>query len=237
MEKKVFIVDDEAEIVEPLSRILTQQGFSTMCFSNGENIPDYTERIKPDMILLDSSLPGISGFEVCRQIKLNPKTWNIPIIIYSSKNYELDILASLEIGVDDYLIKPISYNVLAAKIRGLIRKQDKKRDKLKTKVKFRNLEIDPDRHRVTVNRKEIVLTPSEFNVLYLLVSKPGIVFNRYQLIEKLRGFDHYVNDRSIDVLLNRLRKKLGLFGKNIETVYGIGYKFSEESLQPENLPA
>lgn len=234
MKKRVFIVDDEAEIIESLSFILIEQGFSTDCFYNGESMLNCIEAEKPDIILLDLSLPGINGIDVCRKLKLNPKTWNIPLIIYSARNQEADILACLEIGADDYLIKPVSYKVLVAKINGLIKKQDKSQNKVKPEVKFRSFEVDPERHKVIVNNKEVLLTPSEFNVLYLLISKPGIVFNRYQLIEKLRGDDYDITDRSIDVLLNRLRKKLGIYGKKIETVYGIGYKFNDEVKESES---
>jgi two-component system phosphate regulon response regulator PhoB len=175
-------------------------------------------------------LPGMDGLEVCRTLKKESRTERIPIIMVTAKGDEADVVTGLEMGADDYVTKPFSPRVLLARVKAVLRRP------ARTKVpepgsapmiRLYDLEIDPGRHRATVKGKLIELTSTEFTLLYFLASRPGWVFTRYQIVDAVHGSDYPVTDRSIDVQIVGLRRKLGPAGKYIETVRGVGYRFMD----------
>jgi two-component system phosphate regulon response regulator PhoB len=171
-------------------------------------------------------LPGIDGLQVCKNLKTEAKTQNIPVIMLTAKGEESDIVAGLELGADDYITKPFSPKVLIARVRRILQRTIA-RDLEKTSVKIHELVITPSRREVLIDNIPVELTFTEFNTLYLLAKRPGQVFTRYQIVDAIRGEDYIVTDRAIDVQMVSLRKKLGPCGKYIETVRGVGYRFRD----------
>jgi two-component system phosphate regulon response regulator PhoB len=169
-------------------------------------------------------LPGMDGLEVCKKVKNNPKTQHIPIIMVTAKTEATDVVLGLELGADDYVTKPFSLVVLLARIRRVLQKRvDHSFDR--NTINIHDLTIDPARCQATIMGKALSLTYSEFNILYTLARRPGMVFTRYQIINSLRGYDYVVSDRAVDVQITYLRKKLGHHKDYIETVRGVGYRF------------
>jgi len=176
--------------------------------------------------VLDLMLPGIDGFEVCKKLKNDSKTSHIPIIMVTAKGEESDIVSGLEIGADDYVVKPFSPKVLIARVRRLLQRSVEK-DIEKPTVKVHDITINPSRHEVLINNKTIDLTYTEFMILYVLAKRSGNVFTRYQIVDLVHGNDYLVTERAIDVQIVSLRKKLGAAGTYIETVRGVGYRFKD----------
>jgi two-component system alkaline phosphatase synthesis response regulator PhoP len=179
------------------------------------------------LIILDLMLPGIDGLELTRRLKNNPRTQNIFIVMLTAKGSEADIVTGLELGADDYITKPFSPRVLLARIKAVIRRSSDEKAEDNTVVQIHNLTIHPGRREVLVGEKPVILTYTEFQVLYYLVRRPGWVFTRSQIVDAVRGDDYPVTDRSVDVQIVGLRKKLGSAGHYIETVRGVGYRFKE----------
>jgi two-component system phosphate regulon response regulator PhoB len=175
-------------------------------------------------------LPGVDGFDVCKDLKSQPETKDIPVIMLTAKSEDIDVVTGLELGADDYITKPFSPRVLVARVRAILRKKAKSSEVEKTGDKLihvQDIEIDTRKHLVRVNDKPVDLTFSEFRLLQLLAERPGWVFSRYQIVDALRGDDYPVTERSVDVQVVGLRKKLGSAGKYIQTVRGVGYRFKE----------
>lgn len=224
--EKILIVDDEEDVLELLRFNLDKEGYKTETAVSGEEALTVAKSKLPDLIILDLMLPGIDGLEVCKKLKGETKTENIPIIMLTAKSEDSDIITGLELGADDYITKPFSPKVLTARIRRILQRHIAKN--LETSVvKIHDLTIDPSRHEVLIKNKTLELTLTEFNILYTLAKRPGLVFTRYQIVDSIRGSDYLVTDRAIDVQIVSLRKKLGAAGKYIETVRGIGYKFKD----------
>ncbi|MCP4051327.1 MAG: response regulator transcription factor [bacterium] len=228
MDKRILIIEDEEDIVELISYNLKIEGFFVDSISSGIDVLKKVEAVKPDLIILDLMLPGISGLEICRQIKQTEDTRFIPIIMLTAKSEESDIVLGLELGASDYVTKPFSPKVLNARVRSVLR-QNKKPVSTKSNVlEIEGLRIILDRREVFIVDEYIDLTYSEFQVLYLLASHIGRVFSRYQIIEEVHGNDYIVTDRAVDVLIVNLRKKLLSYSKRIETVRGVGYRFNDK---------
>jgi two-component system phosphate regulon response regulator PhoB len=223
---KILVVDDEEDIRELVALNLAPEGFDVLACDTGECALDTARRKQPDLIILDLMLPGIDGLEVCKTLKADAKTKHIPIVMLTAKGEEADIVTGLEVGADDYMTKPFSGKVLVARVRRLLRRVVEKTDE-KGPAKIHELVIDPARHEVLAGRKSIELTVSEFNILNTLARRPGLVFTRYQIVDALHSGDYVVTERAVDVQMVSLRKKLGSFGKYIETVRGVGYRFKE----------
>ncbi len=231
MEKiKILVVEDEAPIQELLQFNLERSKYRVGVVDSGEEALSEAIKLQPDLILLDIMLPGVDGLEVCKQLKANSKTQNIPIIMLTALCEEADIVAGLELGADDYITKPFSPRVLLARVKAALRR-------IKTTapvtaegelIAIHGITIDVPRHKVNVAGEDASLTFTEFKVLQLLASQPGRVFTRYQIVDAVHGDDYPVTDRSVDVQIVGLRKKLGEAGQFIETVRGIGYRFKEE---------
>ena len=227
IKKHIVIIEDEVDIQELIKYTLAKEGYKVTGFISGEDGLNSAKQLKPDLILLDLMLPGIDGLEICRQLKKDSTTEQIPIIMVTAKTEESDIVSGLEIGADDYITKPFSPQVLAARIRSLFRRLKAKEITNKSIIELENITINPGKYEVLVNNKALTLTLTEFQILHHLAKKPGWVFTRDQLIDSIRGEDTIITDRSIDVQIVGLRKKLGNSGKLIETVRGIGYRFKE----------
>ena len=194
---------------------------------SGEEALGVVRTIKPNLILLDIMLPEIDGLEVCKRLKGEESTENIPIVMLTAKGEESDIIAGLEYGADDYVTKPFSPRVLSARIKAVLRRVTEEMPTEKSVIQHQDLMIHPGRHEVSLAGQRIELTHTEFKILHYLARRPGWVFTRYQIVDAVHGQDHAVTDRSVDVQIVGLRKKLGDAGSCIETVRGVGYRFRE----------
>ncbi|MDD5328269.1 MAG: response regulator [Phycisphaerae bacterium] len=224
--ENILIVDDEEDVLELVRYNLDKNGYIIKTATTGEDALTKARAKLPDLIILDLMLPGIDGLEVCKKLKSDSKTQNIPIIMLTAKGEEADIITGLELGADDYITKPFSPKVLVARVRRILHRVIA-RDLEKAPVKIHDLIIDPARRQVLIKNKLVDLTFTEFNILYALAKRPGLVFSRYQIVDALHGDDYLVTDRAIDVQIVGLRKKLGPCSKYIETVRGVGYRFKD----------
>ena len=226
--KKIFLVEDEEDLVEILNFNLERAGFQVNYTSNGEKALNYLKNNTPDLILLDWMLPGLSGLDICRIIKENEAIKRIPVIMLTAKSQDANIVAGVENGADDYVSKPFSPKVLLARMKKILIRHSEEIGLNNCVVYFDEIKIHPERHQVLLGGIEVHLTPSEFKLLYHLARKPGCVYSRDQIIDTIRGQNYAITDRAIDVLIVGLRKKMGNYGKLIETVRGVGYRFSEK---------
>lgn len=224
---KILIVDDEEDILELISYNLSREGYQVIPVSSGEDALKKAGSESPDLIILDLMLPGLDGLETCKLLKNSKEIGQTPIIMLTAKGEEADIVTGLELGADDYITKPFSPRVLIARVKAVLRRRDEKPSRTKEVFIINDLYIHTGRHEVKVKDKTIDLTSTEFRLLCFLAKKPGWVFTRYQIVDALRGKDYYVTDRSIDVQIVGLRKKLGSAGNYIETVRGVGYRFKD----------
>ncbi len=224
-EKTVVIVDDEQDIVELVSHHLKREGFLVKEFNKGREFFAYLESIIPDLIILDIMLPGIDGLEICKMLKNKQKTSSIPIIMLTAKAAEADVVVGLELGADDYVVKPFSPRELVARVKSVFRRLNFS-DTDEDVIEIGPLSINSDKYEVTVEGKSIDLTTTEFKILEVLTQRRGSVFSRDQLLKKKRlwGDDKLVYDRTIDVHIKNLREKLGIAGHMIKTIRGVGYK-------------
>ena len=225
--ENILVVDDEEDILELVTFNLTREGYYVKGATTGEAALTMIQSEPFDLIVLDLMLPGIDGLEVAKSIKSNPKTGHLPIIMLTAKGEEADIVTGLELGADDYITKPFSPRVLIARVRAVIRRASEEVHDETSILRVHELEIDPGRRSVLAGGKPIELTFTEFQVLLVLARRPGWVFTRTQIVDAVRGSDYPVTDRSVDVQIVGLRKKLESFGKYIETVRGVGYRFRE----------
>lgn len=227
MEKAtILIVDDEEDIIELVRLNLARENYRVLGCTTGEKAIPVVESKRPDLVILDVMLPGIDGMEVCRHLKANPQTQQIPVLMLTAKGEEADVVAGLELGASDYMTKPFSGKVLVARVRRLLRSPQAEVDD-RNAVRVHDLTVDPARHEVLVRGEPVPLTVTEFNILHMLASRPGVVFARYQIVDKLHGSDYMVTDRAVDVQIVGLRRKLGPCGDFIETVRGVGYRLRD----------
>ena len=223
---RVLIVDDEEDLVELVRYNLEQEGFQVSSALDGESGIAAAFREIPDAIIIDLMLPGIDGLEVCRRLRNDARTARIPIIILTAKSAELDRILGLELGADDYVTKPFSPRELLARIKAVLRRASAPQPQTDIICRDR-LTINLARREVTCAGKPVSLTATEFRLLQFLASNAGRVFSRAQLIDRGLGHDVSVVERTIDVHITSLRKKLGSCGDLIETVRGFGYRFRE----------
>ena len=223
----ILVIEDDEDIQELILHNLSNEGYRVTVATTGEDGLLKLKKDPFDCILLDIMLPGLNGLEVCRQLKKNTKTQNVPVIMVTAKGEESDIVAGLELGADDYIVKPFSPRVLIARVRSTFRRKSREAYNMETVLTTKNLEIHPGRHEALLGGEKVDLTHMEFQVLHLLASQPGWVFTRSQIIDNIRNDNYPITDRSVDVVIVGLRKKLGDDGTMIETVRGVGYKFTE----------
>jgi len=225
MKNTVLVVEDEHDIRELLEYNLTRDGFNVRAVETGEQALTAVTTMPPDLILLDLMLPGIDGLQVCRKLKSDAATANIPILMLTAKDEETDVVTGLELGADDYVTKPFSPKVVVARARAVLRRLSEPVHSEDEVLNFDQMTIHPGRHEVLVEGKLIDLTNSEFRILHHMARRPGWVFTRYQLVDAVHGEKHAVSDRSVDVMIVGLRRKLNECGNYIETVRGVGYRF------------
>ena len=226
---KVLIVEDEADIRELLEYTLLREGFDVATASTGLNGLSEARRTAPDLLLLDLMLPGLDGLEVCRRLKQDEATASIATIMLTAKSEESDVVLGLGLGADDYIPKPFSPKEVAARVRAVLRRTSRNAERLdeKKKIVHGRLTIDPGMHKVLCDEDVIPLTATEFRILHYLAGRPGRVFSRDQILTGALGPNPMVLDRSVDVHVRSIRKKLGDHRDLIETVRGVGYRFAE----------
>ena len=224
---RILIVEDEEEILELVRYNLTKQGYRVTCAASGEDGLRKARLDVPDLVVLDLMLPGMDGMEVCRRLKTDAATQAVPIIMLTAKGEEADVVAGLEVGADDYVAKPFSPRVLNARIRAVLRRKAAGPIDDAEPISIHDMTIHPGRHEVLVGGAAVELTATEFRVLRILAQRPGWVFTRNQIAAQIHGGDTVVTDRSVDVQIVGLRKKLGIAGEYVETVRGVGYRFKE----------
>ncbi len=231
--ESILVVEDEDDIRELLRYNLSKEGYRVAGAASGEEALDLCSSDPPDLVLLDLMLPGLDGLEVCRRLKGKPHTRELPIIMLTARNEEADIIVGLELGADDYITKPFSPRVLLARIKAVLRRREGRPPEAGETLRMKDLVIDPGRHEVRLAGQPLELTRTEFSLLHLLARRPGWVFTRSQIVQEVHGDNYTVTERAIDVHLVGLRKKLGPFGKYLETVRGIGYRLKIEDRRPE----
>jgi two-component system phosphate regulon response regulator PhoB len=222
----ILVVEDEEDIQELLKFNLEKEGYVVSGVTTGEAGIEKARAVIPDLVLLDLMLPGLNGLDVCRVLKGSAETKIIPVVMVTAKGEESDVVTGLELGADDYMVKPFSPKVLLARIRAVLRRGAVDVDDEGPVIRG-DLRIDPVRYHVSWKGKALDLTATEFNVLLFLSRKPGWVFTRKQIVDSVKGEDYAVTERAVDVQMVGLRKKLGEAADLIETVRGIGYKFKE----------
>ena len=223
---RILVVDDEEDLLELVRYNLQKDGYRVECVGTGEDALKSARREPPELIVLDIMLPSVDGLEVCRRLKADAKTRDVPIIMLTARSEEGDMISGLERGADDYIAKPFSPRVLGARVRALLRRQDaQKRAELETTIEVHEISIHPGRHEVLLAGKPLELTYTEFALLQFLAKRPGWAYTRTQIVDAVKGEDYPVTERSVDVQVAGLRKKLGAHGSYIETVRGVGYRF------------
>ncbi len=224
MKSRVLVVDDEKNIAELISLYLEKEGYDTKRVYDGQEAVKEFINYQPHLILLDIMLPGMDGYDVCKEIR---KTSDIPIIMLTAKGETFDKVLGLELGADDYIVKPFDTKELTARVKAVLRRSSLRQES-KNRLEFTNLIIDMDNYSVTYNGKVLELPPKELEVLFLLASNPNQVFTREQLLDQIWGYDFIGDTRTVDVHIKRLRDKFKHDNPwNIKTVWGVGYKFEQ----------
>lgn len=224
VQKTVLVVEDNPDILEILKYNLTKEGYSTIQAEDGKMACSLASEKLPSLILLDLMLPIIDGLQVCRFLKRNADTKNIPVIIVSAKDEESDIVSGLELGAEDYLTKPFSPKELMARIKAVLRRAEAGRENENTEVKYKDLVMNFGEHEASIKNKKLKLTKTEFDILWSFMNDRNQVFTRKQLLQIIHGPGIQTLDRNIDVHIVSLRKKLKEYGDLIQTVRGIGYR-------------
>ena len=223
----VLAVEDEEDILELVRYNLEKEGYRVTGAVSGEEALRHARSQPPDLIVLDLMLPGMDGLTVCRELKQDAKTRDLPIIILTAKGEEADIVAGLELGADDYVTKPFSPRVLLARVRAVLRRRRMEPAAESDSLEIHGMVIHPGRHEVLVQGQPVELTATEFRLLAFLTRRPGWVFTRSQIVQGVQGEDYAVSERAVDVQIVGLRKKLGPAGQYIETVRGVGYRLKD----------
>lgn len=224
----ILVVEDEEDLQALVEYNLQREGFHVTCVGTGEGALKAVRQAAPDLILLDLMLPGMDGLEVCRALRNDPALASVPVVMLTAKTEEADIVTGLELGADDYVTKPFNPRVLIARVKAVLRRGDIDEPEESGKsLRIRNVAINPERHEVRVDDEPILLTATEFRLLHLLARRPGRVFTRGEIISSIHGSQTAVTDRSVDVQVVSLRRKLGEAGTYIQTVRGVGYRFED----------
>ncbi len=224
MKKLIFAVDDEKDIQEILELNLKSEGYEVMTFSSAEETMEVIGERIPDLIILDIMMGGIDGYDFCKKLRSDEKFRTIPIIFLSAKSEEFDKVLGLELGGDDYITKPFGVKELTSRVKAVLRRVETggKRE-TEERLKIEGVELYPERYCLKVDGKDIKVTRTEFELIHLFMKHPGKVFTRDNIIDSIRGDDVYVVDRTIDVHVMNLRKKLGKYKNLISTFSGVGY--------------
>lgn len=225
---KILVIEDEGDILDLITLNLTREGFQVLGAATGEEGLELARGETPDLVVLDLMLPGIDGLQVCRALRADPRTRAVPVLILTARGEEADVVAGLETGADDYVTKPFSPKVLVARIRSVLRRRAEAPGDEGDVLRVRDLVIHPGRHAVLAGERPIDLTATEFRLLHFLARRPGWVFTRNQIVQAVRGDGYPVTERSVDVQIYGLRRKLGAADDYVETVRGVGYRFRDD---------
>ena len=230
MKNIILVIEDEPDINKTISYNLLTEGFEPISVYNLLEADDWIQSNSPDLILLDLMLPDGSGLDFCKRIKSKDKFNNIPIIILTAKDDEVDKVVGFELGADDYVTKPFSVRELILRIKAILKRKtisshSENVDSNESK-EFGKLKIDADSHEVFIDNNEVILTALEFKLLKHLVDRRGRVQTRDQLLSDVWGYSAQITTRTVDTHVKRLREKLGIMGKHVETIRGVGYRFS-----------
>jgi two-component system phosphate regulon response regulator PhoB len=225
----VAVLEDDRDILDVTVYNLEREGYVVRGYTDGAEGLEAIREDLPDLVLLDLMLPGLDGLQVCQRLRSDPRTKHLPVIMVTAKTEESDVVLGLGIGADDYVCKPFSPRELVARIKALLRRNrgSATEGEPEQVVKREGLEVDAVRHKVLVDERRVDLTATEFRLLYFLASHPGRVFNRDQIMYHVLGEDAIVIDRNVDVHIRAIRKKIEPYRHLIETVRGVGYRFSE----------
>lgn len=224
----IFVVEDEEDIQDLIRHHLAKEGYVVTTAGNGMEAVKAILRKPPDLVLLDLMLPGLDGLDVCRMLKKESKTADIPILMVTAKDEESDVVAGLELGADDYIVKPFRMKELIARVRTALRRRRGPAPDREAVVRAGGIEIHPGRHEVLVEGSPVEMTVTELRILHLLAGRPGWVMTRDQIVDAVKGQDYAVTDRAVDFQIVGIRRKLGRLADRIETVRGVGYRFREE---------
>ncbi|MDY6933272.1 MAG: response regulator transcription factor [Spirochaetota bacterium] len=228
MKQNIFIIDDEKDILEIVSINIVKEGYNAFCFSSGEDALKAIEKETPDLIILDIMMNGMDGYEFCKHIRFSKDYKYIPIIFLSAKSEEFNKILGLELGGDDYVTKPFSIKELVSRVKAVLRRVgDNNSNPNTNSLRFKGIELFPDKFVLRVEGKNVSLTKTEFELLHLFLKYPQKIFTRDNIIDHIRGKDVYVVDRTIDVHVMNLRKKLGKYKNIISTFSGVGYGIKE----------
>lgn len=232
MEKKILVVDDEQDILDLISYNLSKEGYKVFTAANGTKAVELATSVKPELVILDVMMPGMDGFDVCRTLRQDQKLSSTAIIFLTAKSSEIDQILGLELGADDYIQKPISPRVLLARVKTILRRGS---EKVVTEtivapeiLRIGALEVNRQNYTVRVDGKEAFFPKKEFELLAFLASNRGKIFSREALLRRIWGESVFVIDRTVDVHVSKVREKLGKYGAWIETVKGVGYRFTEQ---------
>ena len=238
--ERILVVEDDDPIAELIRYNLVRAGFRVTRYASGEKLLLDAALEPPDLVLLDLMLPGADGLEICRVLRDHEATRGVPIIMVTARGEEAEIVRGLECGADDYVVKPFSPRVLLARVEAVLRRRAREGEQRAAAgevLRHGGLVLDSRRHRAEVSGQEAHLTLTEFRILQHLVRQPGRVFSRAQLVEAVRGGGYHVTERSMDVAIFGLRKKLESWGRLVETVRGVGYRLCEAPLvDPDGAP-
>ena len=223
----ILIIEDERSLLEILAYNLTNEGFEVLTASDGQDGLRRAKTSVPDLVVLDLMLPGLDGLQVCRQIRSDPKTQAIRILMLTAKSEEVDEIVGFNMGADDYVAKPFKIKPLISRIKALLRRPSAEQQTGET-VAIEGIEIDRTNHTAKLDGEEMQLTPTEFKMLWTMMRRPGRPYSRNELLDNARGEDANALERTIDVHVRSLRQKLGDKGRFVETVRGIGYRFKAE---------
>jgi two-component system phosphate regulon response regulator PhoB len=228
MSTTVLIVEDEKDLAQLIAYNLQQEGYRTKICGDGEEAYEKALREVPELIILDLMLPKMNGLEVCRKLRSHPQGKNIPVLMLTAKGEEIDRVVGFEVGADDYMVKPFSPRELVLRVKAILKRTgEEKGEGAGESLQMGTLELDATQHRVKVDRKEIVLTATEFKLLEYMLKSRGRVLTRDLLLDKVWGYDVAVTTRTVDTHVKRLREKLGKAGDLIETLRGVGYRMGE----------
>jgi len=226
-EARILVVEDEPDILDLIRYNLEKSAYRVTPAATGEAGLALAREAPPDLVVLDLMLPGLDGLSVARALKRGPGTARVPIVMVTARGTEADIVAGLNLGADDYVVKPFSPAVLVARVGALLRRFQAPEPGAEQPLEIHGIAIHPGRHRVEVKGETVTLTPTEFRILHFLARRPGWVFTRQQIVDAVMGEGHPVTERSVDVQVAALRKKLGAAGDVVETVRGVGYRVRE----------
>ncbi|HSZ55771.1 MAG TPA: response regulator transcription factor [Tepidisphaeraceae bacterium] len=224
----ILVIDDEKDLIELVRYNLEKEGFDVIAATDGQSGLEVVKKHRPDLVVLDLMMPGLDGLAVCQQLRNDPRAGRIPVIMLTAKATEADRIVGLELGADDYITKPFSPREVVARIKAVLRRTSPQADERQV-IRHGDLAIDLSGHEVTYRGQRVSLTATEFRILEFLATRPGRVFSRDEIIDAALGNETAVFDRTVDVHITAIRRKLGPGAETVETVRGFGYKFRHAS--------